>query len=74
MDFDVSGLFGGIINEGQKPGTDPNQLIGYNIENPPDYERRIIQDYERRTVQVQCFPLFSILQALGNPTVHYLRY
>jgi len=62
VDFDVSGLFGGIINEGQKPGIDPTKLFGYN--GTPDYERR--------TMKVQCFPLFSILKALGNPTVHYL--
>ena len=65
VDFDVSGLFGGIINEGQKPGIDPTKLSGYQIGKP--------LDYKRRTLQVQCFPLFSILKALGNPTVHYLR-
>lgn len=25
--------------------------------------------YNRRTIRVQCFPLYSILLALGNPTV-----
>ena len=65
VDFDVSGLFGGIIHEGQKPGIDPTKVRGYQNGKP---------DYERRTIQVQCFPLFSILKALGNPTVHYLRY
>ena len=64
VDFDVSGLFGGIIHEGQKPGIDPTKLFGY----------RGTPNYERRTLQVQCFPLYSILKALGNPTVHYLRY
>ena len=24
-----------------------------------------------RRIRVQCFPLFSVLMALGNPTVHY---
>ena len=66
VDFDASGLFGGIIHEGQKPGIDPTKLFGYHVGKTPDYERR--------TVQLQCFPLFSILKALGNPTVHYLRY
>ena len=66
VDFDVSGLFGGIIHEGQKPGIDPTKVRGYDIGKPPDYERR--------TIQVQCFPLFSILKAMSNPTVHYLRY
>ena len=62
VDFDVSGLFGGIINEGQKPGANPGKVHPKN------------GNYERRTIKVQCFPMFSILQALGNPTVHYLRY
>ena len=31
-------------------------------------------NYKRRTIKLQCFPLYSILKALGNPTVHYLRY
>ena len=65
MDFDASGLYGGIINEGQKPGIDPKRF-GFRLrKNLP---------YERRTLKVQCFPLYSILMALGNPTVHYLRY
>ena len=65
VDFDASGLYGGIINEGQKPGIDPKRF-GFRIrKNLP---------YERRTIKVQCFPLYSILMALGNPTVHYLRY
>ena len=65
VDFDASGLFGGIIHEGRKPGVDPKEF-GFRIKkNFP---------YKRRTIKVQCFPLFSILMALGNPTVHYLRY
>ena len=28
--------------------------------------------FERKTIRVQCFPLYSILLALGNPTVDYL--
>ena len=66
VDFDVSGLFGGIIHDGQKPGADPTKLRGFRVGQKPDYERR--------TIKVQCFPLFSIIKALGNPTVHYLRY
>ena len=65
VDFDASGLFGGIIHEGQKPGSDPTKLIGYRIGQKPDYVRR--------TIKMQCFPLYSVLQALGNPTVHYFR-
>ena len=29
-------------------------------------------EYERKTIQILCFPLYSILLALENPTVHYL--
>ena len=49
----------------------------FNIFNP---QYNYIQDitnyrkYTRRTIKAQCFPLYSILKALGNPTVHYLRY
>ena len=65
VDFDASGLFGGIIHEGRKPGVDPRKF-GFRIQkNFP---------YKRRTIKLQCFPLFSILKALGSPTVHYLRY
>ena len=24
-----------------------------------------------RKIRVQCFPLYSVLMALGNPTIHY---
>ena len=27
--------------------------------------------YKRRTIKSLCFPLYSILTAVGNPTVHY---
>jgi hypothetical protein len=30
-------------------------------------------EFERKTVKSLCFPLYSILLALGNPTVHYFR-
>ena len=66
VEFDASGLFGGIIYEGRKPGVDPRSKFGHSIQKK--------FPYKRRTIRVQCFPLFSILMALGNPTVHYLRY
>ena len=28
--------------------------------------------YERRTMEIQCLPLTSIIKALGNPTIDYL--
>ena len=65
VDFDASGLYGGIIYNGQKPGYDPS-ISGYRL--------RKNQPYQRRTIKMQCFPLYSVLKALGNPTVHYFRY
>ena len=65
VDFDASGLYGGIIYKGQKPGYDP-AISGYRL--------RKNQPYQRRTIKLQCFPLYSVLKALGNPTVHYFRY
>ena len=65
VDFDASGLYGGIIYNGQKPGYDPS-ISGYRL--------RKNQPYRRRTIKLQCFPLYSVLKALGNPTVHYFRY
>jgi hypothetical protein len=32
----------------------------------------MVYPYKRRTIRKLCFPLFSILMALGNPTVDYL--
>ena len=60
VQFDVSALIGGIIKQGRvKPG---------DIDRSPDYVNR---PYRRHTVRMQCFPIYSILMALGNPTVHY---
>ena len=39
-----------------------------DIGRSPDYVSR---PYNRRTVLVQCFPLYTILLALGNPVVDY---
>ena len=27
--------------------------------------------FRRRRVRIQCFPVYTVLLALGNPTVHY---
>ena len=29
-------------------------------------------EFDRKTIEILCFPLYSIILALGNPTVHYL--
>lgn len=60
VDFDASALIGGIIQEGRiKPGD-----IGKSLND----DRR---PYNRRTIKVQCFPLYSVLLAMGNPKVDY---
>ena len=59
VDFDAAGVVGGIIYNGRKPGR---------------IKCRDCPNFERQTIKTICFPLYSILMALGNPTVHYLRY
>lgn len=57
--FDVSGEVSGIIVEGKirpsRVGDDPNR---------PDVNNE-------RKIQVQCFPLYSVLMALDNPHIDY---
>ena len=78
VDFDAAGLLGGIIHEDLKPGGDMSQ-------DPEEVAKKLLgasaisnvgflgDEYERKTVKSLCFPLYSILLALENPTVHYLR-
>merc|ERR1719245_2144987 len=35
------------------------------------YERLLGDSKRRRRVRIQCFPVYTVLLALGNPTVHY---
>ena len=58
---------------GRKPGSDEVTGNGTNI-----FGNGITilgaQDkfpFKRRTIKSLCFPLYSILSAVGNPTVHY---
>ena len=80
MNFDVAGLLGGIIHEDRKPGgasitkeelKDAAKSLGVGIQvNDLGF---LGDEFERKTVKSLCFPLYSILLALGNPTVHYFR-
>ena len=77
VNFDAAGLIGGIIHDGKRPaGPEDNkmseniQMGGMNFVLEGAYRGF---DYERRDVKVLCFPFYSILMALGNPTVHYFR-
>lgn len=68
VDFDAAGLLGGIIHNGRGPmGTVLDQDVFGKI--PTDGED---VPFRRRTVRMQCFPLYSVLMALGNPAVDLL--
>ena len=63
-------------NKGHKPGgaetdidEESKKLFGGSIPEKMGY---LGDEYERKTIQILCFPLYSILLALENPTVHYL--
>ncbi len=62
VEFDASSAWGGIINEGR--------ILPGNIDWPED-KVNLPRKYNRRTITVQCFPLYSVLMAMGNPTVDY---
>ena len=65
--FDVSDLVSGVMVDG-KPK--PSVL---NDKYPLDYIYRLIMPEKTyaREIQVQCFPLYSVLMALGNPHIDY---
>ena len=56
---------GGIINPSNptKPGDEAETYL--------KFEKDGHKHMDRRTLTVQCFPVYSLLLALGNPTVHY---
>ncbi len=64
VEFDAASIFGGVIQPGRlRPG-----------DNIPENSRerfKAVQD-ERRVIRMQCFPLYSILLAVGETTVDYL--
>lgn len=66
--FDTANLLGKIAID-----DDPNKEAKENdilyFENSPEFQHKEIA---RETVTVQCFPLYSILLALGNPRVDFL--
>ena len=76
VQFDAAGLLGGIIHNGIKPGTDEQKDGkikvggGMHLVIP---EATDLHPFKRKTVEKLCLPLYSLLLALGNPTVHYFR-
>lgn len=39
-----------------------------DVDRPPAWRDR---PYHRRTIRMQCFPVYSVLLAMGNPVVDY---
>ena len=78
VNFDVAGLLGGIIHEDRKPGgadftkETAAESLGVGIKGNT-HLGFLGDEFERKTVKSLCFPIYSILLALGNPTVHYFR-
>lgn len=66
VEFDAAGLVGGIINP-ENPDAKPADLEAEYLSK----ERLELLNKNRKTVKVQCFPVYSVLLALDNPTVHY---
>ena len=64
VDFDAMAEYGGIINN-----VDGVKKIPGNINT--NYTSAYLGPSWRKTIKVQCFPLYSVLKALGIPTVHY---
>ena len=69
----ILGLFGGIINGKFKPGGPSDRedrRKSKKLRGPPGGGTNF--PFERRTMEIQCLPLTSIIKAMGNPTIDYL--
>ena len=64
IDFDAAAECGGIINYAKGIKKAPGN-INHN------YTSAYLGPSWRKTLQIQCFPLYSVLQALDLPTVDY---
>ncbi len=62
VEFDACGLLGGIIHDGKRLADDKD------FDMLEAYKKSVNQ----RTIQVQCFPLYTVLMALGNPQVDFI--
>lgn len=63
--FDATTIFGGIIQDGYvKPGD--------NIPSNDRENQKKLAEPTRRTIKMQCFPIYSMLLAVGNPVVDYM--
>ena len=60
VEFHTAALFGGIINKDKAKEPVYLQHLQY---------RDMLTKW--RTIKIQCFPLYTVLLAMGNPTVHY---
>ena len=64
--FDVSDILSGIMVDGKKPSHLNDKYL-------LDFIYRMVTPEKpyAREIEVQCFPLYSVLMALGNPHVDY---
>ena len=71
VDFDATGAYGGIMNGDQlRPGNRADQAVQQKLEKDPNFVPKYGK-YVRRTLEMQCLPLTSIIEALGNPVIDY---
>ena len=65
VDFEASGLVGGIIYKSE------NEVRTPTLGEKKEFLKSMF-GLVSRTIQVQCFPLYSVLLAMGNPTIDYM--
>ena len=70
VSFDAAGISGGIINGKFKPGDEAQKAFARLKRDNKNFKPKF--PYERRTIEMQCLPLTSIIEAVGNPTIDYL--
>lgn len=62
VDFDAMAEYGGIINHINGVRKNPGDINSNNASPKPTW---------RKTLKIQCLPLYSVLRALGLPSVDY---
>ena len=74
VDFDANGAVGGIMHKGKRPAewvdNKKFKMAGMVFDIPGGVD---MIEYDRKQIEMLCFPLYSLLLALGNPTVHFFR-
>ena len=59
INFEIAGLYSGQANKAQD-----QEVFEY---------RKKYREIEKREqiVEIQCYPFYALIEALGNPTIHY---